>query len=861
MVRRCIKLTLLSLICWLTFSVSLFWVREQAFATGTTTNEQTTNNTAPQSVINLAAILDVILNFLYIIIRPLLAITGLALDNSLVYGWIFQMTDMLYKFWRVMMNISFILLTLLILRDIISIVFSWHDIRSAVKDKLIKWFLAGILIPASRWILAALIDLSTILIYQVWSLPMSILWSNDQLNIPILNQSSIINLTDVQSSDTNDKWWYRFYSTFTCGDKGTVYLPCQFKDNKVSSADRSQYINDNKTKYSGDQAMVTSIEQGKAYCVLSPTQLLHLWWKDFDLTQGRWKENADMKKALDEWLGCMNGQGEKCTACSKVKELIDWSKSMVWPLYHIYGSLLNFTSLNVTSSARSTEAEVILFLIKTIVWLFLIIPLIALAFTSLARIGILRVVIAFSPFIALYKIFWWGKEGKWNMIEGIWSNMSFEFGWWFMKFAPKLEEIVNLIFQPALVVFALWVSLIFLTATNKMLSPQWTEDGLLQAIGIDIDNQDPNYQTFTVHNNKEEVTSIKMKKFSWVYSTDIFFDYFSWILANIFGIMIMRKMMFRALGSSKLTGKIADTIGATWLKFMKTRPVFWWFSYNSIAKVSGDIKDTIEEKMTKDSSKENADQLSKRINARMPGSNSWAEFNSKFKPIESTSGGDISWEALKSFDKWLSEVSQNNDKYHYLNQKDAPWFVKLAQQAGISWNSITDMVNEDSFWKKMATVDKGATIKYIGDVKNRASVAKNIAWITESEQTKFSSTLNSKLKTMYNWKIYNWGKRTTEWVGYHYMDDGTNNLIYKITKDKDKDIYSLDDIQSLPKVLTNDDVDTANGLIKSEPWLKDAIKWSMRSYDKDNTTTDVTFDATNNVFMKWQEQPKATWQK
>jgi hypothetical protein len=37
------------------------------------------------------------------------------------------------------------------------------------------------------------------------------------------------------------------------------------------------------------------------------------------------------------------------------------------------------------------------------------------------------------------------------------------------------------------------------------------------------------------------------------------------------------------------------------------------------------------------------------------------------------------------------------------------------------------MVNEDSFWKKMATVDKGATIKYIGDVKNRASVAKNIA--------------------------------------------------------------------------------------------------------------------------------------
>jgi len=66
----------------------------------------------------MAAILDVIINVLYIIIRPLLAITGLALDNSLVYGEVFNMTDMLYKFWRMMMNISFIVLALLILWDI-----------------------------------------------------------------------------------------------------------------------------------------------------------------------------------------------------------------------------------------------------------------------------------------------------------------------------------------------------------------------------------------------------------------------------------------------------------------------------------------------------------------------------------------------------------------------------------------------------------------------------------------------------------------------------------------------------------------------------------------------------------------------
>lgn len=58
--------------------------------------------------------------------------------------------------------------------------------------------------------------------------------------------------------------------------------------------------------------------------------------------------------------------------------------------------------------------------------------------------------------------------------------------------------------------------------------------GLLQAIGINIDSDDE-YQIFsTVDENGAKITDIKMKKFSAEYSTSIFFDYFSWIIANIF---------------------------------------------------------------------------------------------------------------------------------------------------------------------------------------------------------------------------------------------------------------------------------------------------------------------------------------
>gem|GEM_PF-3860891 len=118
-------------------------------------------------MLDLAAFLDLFLNFLYIIIRPLLAITGLALDNSLVYGEVFGMTTILRRFWSVMMQISFLLMTLAILWDIASGLREKKDLGSIMAKKLKSWILAGIFIPMSRFLVSALVDLSTILIYQV----------------------------------------------------------------------------------------------------------------------------------------------------------------------------------------------------------------------------------------------------------------------------------------------------------------------------------------------------------------------------------------------------------------------------------------------------------------------------------------------------------------------------------------------------------------------------------------------------------------------------------------------------------------------------------------------------------------------
>ena len=68
-----------------------------------------------------------------------------------------------------------------------------------------------------------------------------------------------------------------------------------------------------------------------------------------------------------------------------------------------------------------------LFLIKAITGMMLIIPLIALAFVSIARIGILRMVIAFSPLLVLNEVFKGkgisGEAAK--KLESNWLDMAY----------------------------------------------------------------------------------------------------------------------------------------------------------------------------------------------------------------------------------------------------------------------------------------------------------------------------------------------------------------------------------------------------------------------------------------------------
>ena len=62
--------------------------------------------------------------------------------------------------------------------------------------------------------------------------------------------------------------------------------------------------------------------------------------------------------------------------------------------------------------------------------------------------------------------------------------------------------------------------------------------------------------------------TITMSKFSADSASSIFFDYFSWIITNIFGIFIVRNILIMSLKANKITETIAKQVGDVGSKFL-----------------------------------------------------------------------------------------------------------------------------------------------------------------------------------------------------------------------------------------------------------------------------------------------------
>lgn len=170
------------------FDIWWIWMQNQVFAE--------TKETASQSdsfnniVTKKTELLSFIKTAIYVLLYPLLFLAGKLVDNSFVYWEIFWFDAVLWKLWNFVRNLANFWLGFIFVYKIFKYLIdgqkAW-DMKKILVSSLIAW----IWIQASWFLMAVLIDVSTILIYWVWWLPISVLWNE-------------INTSDTWNSSQND---------------------------------------------------------------------------------------------------------------------------------------------------------------------------------------------------------------------------------------------------------------------------------------------------------------------------------------------------------------------------------------------------------------------------------------------------------------------------------------------------------------------------------------------------------------------------------------------------------------------------------------------------------------------------------
>ena len=471
-------------------------------------------------------------------------------------------------------------------------------------DTIKKAAIAGILIQLSRFIVAALIDVSTITTYAVWGMPMSILKTDENIkNTKILQPDVSINLNNKKKLLAKD--FIVSYQVTTQAGTPIYLSPCITKeDNTKQTYIVGRLYGDEKFRNQGkldskldkninacvyqkdvvffyefpdianltgqnytnklDLLLSDAERKGREACnfIINPNRTEPTTVKceknSFNLVEGKaWEDNPLRYDNLPTaWLTIDANAGKsrfENSAATSIGQIIDKSKWFVGPLATIYSSLMDFANLSDTSNGNWTMWKWIAELVIR-VWVAagLLFPLIALTVVLLIRIWFLRCIIATSPLIILIKVFdLWGK--MWSIAKQI-----------------DITNIIKAIFAPVVTVFALSIWLIFMTAlmsTYKNSSPD-QPNNMLQGLGVTQkiwaagENDSINIFGTTLRYPKSLNTYAGAKG-----------DWFSWMIICFAGIWVMWFILFAAIAATGTVGEIGKKIKDFWENAISTAPI------------------------------------------------------------------------------------------------------------------------------------------------------------------------------------------------------------------------------------------------------------------------------------------------
>ena len=470
------------------FGIKWIWIENQVFAEAVVWTDPQPQS---QDQERLAAERNDKISFfeklIYSLLYPLLAVAWKLVDNSFVYWEIFGFDAVLWNLWNIVRNLANYSLWFFIVYKIFKYLIDWKE---KVKDLLLKALIAWVWIQASRFLMGALIDVSTILTYAVWGLPISMLGEGDWNSGDIKLEQDPYMLKTLVYLDVDDLSTFSVYLTNvkTGWEYGDVYISeCE----TVKCGSEEVILAPKKIYYADEKDITHTTEKNRCHLYGQVYMFNNLYnWINFENCTDKndcTRRQIDYKSSLETAKTQIINWGEGITdqiGTTLLKIWQTWDSLWLdeynkntwetWPTIKL-GNILNGKSyVGVFTALYSSLINTVGIMPKN-TWIFwdllwaalslghmiaISIPLLVTIVVFMMRIWVLWVAIALSPFIVFLTAFGLMKDAK-NSVK------SLEY--------LSLENLIPIIFTPAIICFAISLSAVLVSIINNLnIIPIWT---------------------------------------------------------------------------------------------------------------------------------------------------------------------------------------------------------------------------------------------------------------------------------------------------------------------------------------------------------------------------------------------------
>ena len=629
---------------------------------------------------------------LYAITWPLLVIAWQAMTNDFVYGSFIWMDVLLWKIWNVIRTFANYIIWLVLIFSIFTLFLGWKFEQFNPMKVIPQLVVSALLVNASWFIIWACLDVSTILTYSVWALPLKIWVDNMDLGKKPIPTFSI---KFQNSKDNAVKIWVK---------DGKDILPfCNLTS---------------LTWWNGVKVII----KNKQPCA-------------YEYNNAYYKFTQDTE--IPDWSSLTwKAEKIKTQTFSDLRKKHPWMTAVLWTLY---ASILDLGK-NVHSPSGSTASMTWDLIFKFFFLIALIIPLLTFAIILIARVVILWMFIIISPIVFLFtsiKWFWWKLLWeKWNL-KSLCCMV-------FLPVPVVFALSLSFIFMNALNFNSLKAQFWIKSEWKAVvIQTDWNKQHDIKINFKDTGNDSAWTNMFAFLPNT----------FLWIIKL-VFAIWFMWIL--VFTALKSCKITWWIADSvsrfsvslAKATPilPIADwqsiTSLAQWLKWLESLPkIKQWDQYNKLNKVLQQFEDKItwkEERNIQEVSKiaENYDKTIKSIN--VPSILNKKVDNSD-KKISELTYGDIM--------KNTNLMKAVTDKF-YMSEDTFKYYAKSRTATKISKTDVENMWKLEKARKIIQdTIDKNLTLNKLKPSEKQA-VAKGL-WIRPDDIKNASAILIQKLKELW----------------------------------------------------------------------------------------------------------------